>query len=69
MTERLSTIKRKTRETNINLKLNIDGTGNWEINTDIKMFDHLLSQVVRHGLFDITLTAMGDDQHHLIEDI
>ncbi len=66
---RLSTIERKTRETDISLELNLDGSGQWEINTGIKMFDHLLSQLARHGRFDIKLSASGDDQHHLIEDV
>ncbi len=62
-------VKRVTRETSIDLALTIDGTGNWEINTGVKMFDHLLSQVARHGLFDIKLAAAGDDVHHLVEDV
>jgi imidazoleglycerol-phosphate dehydratase len=66
---RLSAIKRETRETNINLELNIDGSGKYEINTGIKMFDHLLSQVARHGRFDLKISASGDDQHHLAEDV
>jgi len=66
---RLATVKRKTKETNISLELNIDGSGQWEISTGIKMFDHLLSQVAQHGRFDLKLSATGDDQHHLIEDV
>jgi imidazoleglycerol-phosphate dehydratase len=62
-------IKRKTRETSINLELNLDGSGKWEIKTGIEMFDHLLSQLARHGVFDIKLSATGSDQHHLIEDV
>ena len=69
MTNRLATVKRETRETNINLELSIDGTGKCEVNTGNSMFDHLLEQVTRHGLFDIKLSATGDDQHHLIEDV
>ena len=45
MSNRLSNIKRETRETNISLELNIDGSGQWQINTGIKMFDHFLAQV------------------------
>jgi len=67
--ERQATIKRKTRETNISLELNIDGSGQWQINTGIKMFDHLLAQVAQHGRFDLKLSATGDDQHHLAEDV
>ena len=66
---RSSVIERKTRETDIRLELNIDGSGQYEVNTGISMLDHLLSQVARHGVFDIKLTAAGDDQHHLVEDV
>ena len=69
MANRQSTIKRETKETNITLELNLDGSGKWEINTGIKMFDHLLSQLAKHGLFDIKLSAVGDDQHHVAEDV
>ncbi|MBA7633601.1 Imidazoleglycerol-phosphate dehydratase [subsurface metagenome] len=66
---RSSTIKRETKETNISLELNIDGSGKYEINNGISMFDHLLTQLARHGVFDIKLTAIGDDPHHLVEDV
>ena len=69
MANRTSVIKRETKETNINLELNIDGSGKWEITTGIKMFDHLLSQLARHGAFDIKIQATGDDQHHIAEDV
>ncbi len=69
MANRQATVKRKTKETNISLELNIDGSGQWEISTGIKMFDHLLSQVAQHGRFDLKLSATGDDQHHLAEDV
>ena len=69
MTNRESIIKRETKETNISLELNIDGTGQYEVDTGIPMLDHLLAQVTRHGLFDIKLSATGDDQHHLVEDV
>jgi imidazoleglycerol-phosphate dehydratase len=62
-------IERKTGETDIRMELNIDGTGKWEIDTGIYMFDHLLSQVIKHGRFDLELKASGDDPHHLIEDV
>jgi imidazoleglycerol-phosphate dehydratase len=67
--ERRASIKRNTRETNIDLDFSIDGKGNWEINTGIKMFDHLLSHIAKHGVFDIKLAANGDDMHHIIEDV
>jgi len=66
---RLAVVKRETRETKINLELDIDGTGKYEINTGMKMFDHLLSQVAQHGRFDIKIFASGDDPHHLAEDV
>lgn len=69
MANRTSAIKRETKETNINLELNIDGSGKWEITTGIKMFDHLLSQLARHGVFDIKIQATGNDQHHIAEDV
>ena len=69
MANRLSVVKRQTKETNIDLELNLDGTGKWEITTGIKMFDHLLSQLAQHGVFDMKLSATGDDQHHLAEDV
>ena len=66
---RSSIVNRKTKETNINLKLDVDSNGKYEINTGIKMFDHLLAQIAQHGRFGITLSATGDDQHHLVEDV
>ncbi len=69
MADRLSIVKRDTKETSISLELNIDGRGKWDIATGIKMFDHLLSQLARHGVFDIKISATGNDQHHLVEDV
>ena len=69
MTNRVSIVKRETKETNISLELNIDGSGQCKINTGITMFDHLLAQLARHGVFDIKISATGDDQHHLVEDV
>ena len=69
MTDRLATVKRETKETNISLELNIDGSGKCKVSTGISMLDHLLEQVARHGVFDIKLSATGDDQHHLVEDV
>jgi len=69
MPDRLSIVKRETRETNISLELNIDGSGKWEMNTGIRMFDHLLAQLAQHGVFDVKISATGDDQHHLVEDV
>jgi imidazoleglycerol-phosphate dehydratase len=69
MAKRISTIKRQTKETNIALKLGLDGTGNYQIDTGIKMLDHLLSQTAKHGRLDLTIKASGDDEHHVSEDI
>ena len=69
MSERKSAQKRETRETSISLELNLDGRGQCEINTGLGMLDHLLSQIARHGVFDIKISARGDDAHHLVEDV
>jgi imidazoleglycerol-phosphate dehydratase len=66
---RKSTIQRITKETNIYLELNIDGTGEYNINTGVRIFDHMLSHIAKHGVFDIKITAAGDDIHHLVEDV
>jgi len=70
--ERRAEILRETRETSIRLLLDIDGSGQGAIETGIGMFDHLLEQIPRHGLFDLTIAARGDlhrDAHHTIEDV
>jgi len=66
---RKAVLRRETQETNISLELDIDGTGKWDINTGIRIFDHLLSAMAKHGLIDIKLTATGDDPHHTVEDV
>jgi len=69
---RTATIHRKTKETDIRLKLNLDGRGNACITTGIRFFDHMLDLVARHGAFDLELNARGDldvDQHHTVEDV
>jgi len=66
---RTATIKRESKETKVSLELNLDGGGRWQISTGIKMFDHLLSQMAQHGRFDLKITASGDDQHHVAEDV
>lgn len=68
---RSTTIVRKTKETDINLILNIDGTGKSEISTGIGFFDHMLEGFARHGFFDMKLKVKGDlgvDGHHTVED-
>jgi imidazoleglycerol-phosphate dehydratase len=70
-TLRTARIKRKTTETDINLTLGLDGTGKSKIDTGIPFFDHMLTLLSRHGLFDLSLKVKGDieiDFHHTIED-
>ena len=69
MTERKAAVARETAETNIRVTLNIDGSGQFQITTGIRMFDHLLSQLAQHGVFDIKISASGPDQHHVVEDV
>jgi len=69
---RIAKIRRKTKETQIELRLNLDGRGKAEISTGIPFFDHMLDLVSRHGGFDLRLMAQGDldvDQHHTVEDV
>ncbi|MBM4104357.1 MAG: imidazoleglycerol-phosphate dehydratase HisB [Planctomycetes bacterium] len=72
MKPRTSTIKRKTTETDISLKLNLDGSGQYQIDTGIGFFDHMLTHLAKHGKMDMTLKAKGDlhvDAHHTVEDV
>ncbi len=72
MMPRRATIHRRTKETDIRLRLNLDGRGQARIATGIRFFDHMLDVVARHGAFDIDLAVKGDldvDQHHTIEDV
>ena len=69
---RTATIHRKTNETDIRLKLNLDGRGKARVATGIRFFDHMLELVARHGAFDLQVDARGDldvDQHHTVEDV
>jgi imidazoleglycerol-phosphate dehydratase len=68
---RTASLTRKTTETDISLTLSLDGTGQASIRTGVGFFDHMLDQLARHGLLDLTLTATGDlhiDDHHTVED-
>ncbi|MBW2542766.1 MAG: imidazoleglycerol-phosphate dehydratase HisB [Deltaproteobacteria bacterium] len=70
--KRSASIERKTKETDISVEFVIDGSGEFEIDTGIAFFDHMLESFTRHGLFDLRLTAKGDlevDIHHTIEDV
>lgn len=69
---RRGTLVRKTAETDIRIDLSLDGQGRHRISTGIPFMDHMLSQVARHGLFDLTVKAVGDldvDDHHTAEDV
>jgi imidazoleglycerol-phosphate dehydratase len=68
---RTATINRKTNETNVKLRLNLDGRGTSRVSTGIRFLDHMLDLVARHGAFDLAIEAKGDldvDQHHTVED-
>ena len=70
--KRTATIDRKTSETEIHLKLTIEGSGRYSISTGIRFFDHMLELFARHGAFDLNLHCKGDldvDQHHTVEDV
>ena len=72
MAGRTATVKRDTLETQIEITLNLDGSGNSEFNTGVPFLEHMLDQVARHGLMDLWIQAKGDlhiDAHHTVEDI
>jgi len=72
MSNRKANIKRNTNETQIQLSLNLDGTGKSDIDTGVGFFDHMLTHIAKHGLFDLTVKCDGDldvDAHHTVEDI
>src|ERR1700720_4921633 len=69
---RIATIHRKTSETDVWLKVNLDGHGKSHVSTGIRFLDHMLDLVARHGAFDLEIKAKGDldvDQHHTVEDV
>jgi len=69
---RRAEIKRKTKETDIAVSVDLDGAGKAKIATGIGFFDHMLEQIARHSLIDVTIRAKGDlhiDQHHTVEDV
>lgn len=69
---RIATIDRSTKETSINVTLDLDGRGEHQIESGVPFFDHMLTQIARHGFFDLQLDAKGDleiDAHHTVEDV
>jgi imidazoleglycerol-phosphate dehydratase len=71
-TDRTSTVVRNTEETRIRLTLDLDGSGRAKLATGVPFFEHMLTQIARHGLFDLDLEAVGDleiDAHHTVEDV
>ena len=70
--DRVGRLSRATAETQISIELNIDGTGEYQLRVSNGMFEHLLAQLSRHGLIDLTVSADGDTEvglHHLVEDV
>jgi imidazoleglycerol-phosphate dehydratase len=69
---RTASVRRETRETSVSVELNLDGSGRYQVSTGVGMLDHMLEQLARHGVVDITVEATGDierDPHHLVEDV
>ena len=72
MSDRIAEIRRDTKETQIRVRINLDGTGQARLATGIGFFDHMLDQIARHGLIDLDIEATGDlhiDGHHTVEDV
>jgi imidazoleglycerol-phosphate dehydratase len=72
MSARIATVKRDTLETRIQIRVNLDGSGNAQLATGLPFFDHMLDQIARHGLIDLDIEAQGDlhiDAHHTVEDV
>lgn len=71
MNDRIAKLSRTTKETDIHVELNLDGNGNYSVNSGVGFFDHMLEGFSRHGFFDLNLTCKGDlevDCHHTVED-
>ncbi len=66
---RKAEIERKTSETDITLTLNLDGSGDYSVSTGTKFLDHMLCSFAKHGCFDLKIKAIGDNEHHIVEDV
>ena len=72
MSERTAVVDRNTKETQIKIELNLDGSGRSDLSIGVPFLEHMLDQVARHGLFDLSIKASGDleiDAHHTVEDV
>ena len=69
MSSRTAKMERKTRETDISISLNVDGTGKYEVECDNQFLKHMIETFSRYSSMDITMKASGDNEHHLIEDV
>src|SRR5574344_2686517 len=69
MADRIAKIERKTRETDITVELNLDGTGSFDVECDIQFLKHMVETFARYSNIDIRMRATGDNDHHLIEDV
>ncbi|MFY7983091.1 MAG: imidazoleglycerol-phosphate dehydratase, partial [Burkholderiaceae bacterium] len=72
MNARIAEVHRRTSETDIRVRIDLDGSGAAQLHTGIGFFDHMLEQIARHGLIDLTIEAQGDlhiDGHHTVEDV
>ncbi|MFK7814851.1 MAG: imidazoleglycerol-phosphate dehydratase HisB [Gammaproteobacteria bacterium] len=72
MTARTASVERNTNETQISIQLNLDGTGQSSLKTGLPFFEHMLDQIARHGMLDLSIEAKGDleiDAHHTVEDV
>lgn len=69
MTSRVAKIERETRETEVSVEMNLDGTGKFEVDCDLQFLKHMIETLARYAEFDIKMKATGDNDHHLIEDV
>jgi len=72
VTARTASVERNTNETQISIQLNLDGTGQSQLNTGLPFFEHMIDQIARHGMLDLAIDARGDleiDAHHTVEDV